>query len=144
MHSVLIVDDEPFGRETLAALLQAQGYQLLFACDGHEALMEAATRPPDLILLDVMMPGEDGLSLCRSIRETSQIPVILLTARGEEVDRIIGLEMGADDYIPKPFSPRELVAREKSSLGVDMATEGHSVELGAEKQEFPSDSPGRL
>jgi two-component system OmpR family response regulator len=108
---VLIVEDARDIREPLGRYLREHGYRATTAPDALAArkLMKGAAI--DLIVLDIMMPGEDGLSLCRSIRETSQIPVILLTARGEEVDRIIGLEMGADDYIPKPFSPRELIAR---------------------------------
>lgn len=108
---ILVVEDARDIREPLARYLRDHGYRTSTAPDALAArkLMRAAAI--DLVVLDVMMPGEDGLSLCRSIRETSHIPVILLTARGEEVDRIIGLEMGADDYIPKPFSPRELVAR---------------------------------
>lgn len=108
---VLIVEDARDIREPLGRYLREHGYRATTAPDAMQArkLMKGAAI--DLVVLDIMMPGEDGLSLCRSIRETSQIPVILLTARGEEVDRIIGLEMGADDYIPKPFSPRELIAR---------------------------------
>lgn len=108
---ILVVEDARDIREPLARYLRDHGYRTSTAPDALAArkLMRAAAI--DLVVLDVMMPGEDGLSLCRSIRETSHVPVILLTARGEEVDRIIGLEMGADDYIPKPFSPRELVAR---------------------------------
>jgi two-component system OmpR family response regulator len=108
---VLIVEDARDIREPLGRYLREHGYRATTAPDALAArkLMKGAAI--DLVVLDIMMPGEDGLSLCRSIRETSQIPVILLTARGEEVDRIIGLEMGADDYIPKPFSPRELIAR---------------------------------
>src|SRR6201995_4321236 len=107
---VMIVEDARDIREPLGRYLREHGYRSTTAADALAArkLMKGAAI--DLVVLDIMMPGEDGLSLCRSIRETSQIPVILLTARGEEVDRIIGLEMGADDYIPKPFSPRGLIA----------------------------------
>jgi two-component system OmpR family response regulator len=106
-----VVEDAHDIREPLARYLREHGYRATTAPDaaGARKLMKASAI--DLVVLDIMMPGEDGLSLCRSIRETSQTPVILLTARGEEVDRIVGLEMGADDYIPKPFSPRELIAR---------------------------------
>lgn len=108
---ILIVEDARDIREPLARYLRDHSYRATTAADAATArkLMKAAAI--DLVVLDIMMPGEDGLSLCRYIRETTQVPVILLTARGEEVDRIIGLEMGADDYIPKPFSPRELIAR---------------------------------
>lgn len=108
---VLIVEDARDIREPLGRYLREHGYRATTAADAQAARKVMKGAAIDLVVLDIMMPGEDGLSLCRSIRETSQIPVILLTARGEEVDRIIGLEMGADDYIPKPFSPRELIAR---------------------------------
>lgn len=108
---ILIVEDARDIREPLARYLREHGYRATTAADAANARKVMRGAAIDLVVLDIMMPGEDGLSLCRSIRESSQTPVILLTARGEEVDRIIGLEMGADDYIPKPFSPRELIAR---------------------------------
>lgn len=108
---ILVVEDARDIREPLARYLRQHGYRTSTAGDAAAARKLMRVSAIDLVVLDVMMPGEDGLSLCRYIRESSQTPVILLTARGEEVDRIIGLEMGADDYIPKPFSPRELVAR---------------------------------
>src|ERR1700757_1588424 len=113
---VLIVEDARDIREPLGRYLREHGYRATTAADALAArkLMKGAAI--DLVVLDIMMPGEDGLSLCRSIRETSQIPVILLTARGEEVDRIIGLELGADDYIAKPFSPRELIGPDGVAL----------------------------
>src|SRR5207342_2216203 len=108
---ILIVEDARDIREPLARYLRDNGYRTTTAGDAAAARKALKGAAIDLAVLDIMMPGEDGLSLCRSIRESSQTPVILLTARGEEVDRIIGLEMGADDYIAKPFSPRELIAR---------------------------------
>lgn len=108
---ILVVEDARDIREPLARYLREHGYRATTAPDAVNARKVMKGSAIDLVVLDIMMPGEDGLSLCRSIRETAQTPVILLTARGEEVDRIIGLEMGADDYIPKPFSPRELIAR---------------------------------
>src|SRR5258707_11976142 len=108
---ILVVEDARDIREPLGRYLRDQGYRATTAADAVAARKVMKGSAIDLVVLDIMMPGEDGLSLCRSIRETSQIPVILLTARGEEVDRIIGLEMGADDYIAKPFSPRELIGR---------------------------------
>src|SRR5690348_4522765 len=108
---VLIVEDARDIREPLGRYLREHGYRATTAADALAARKAMKGAAIDLVVLDIMMPGEDGLSLCRSIRETSQIPVILLTARGEEVDRIIGLEKGADDYIAKPLCPRELVAR---------------------------------
>jgi len=108
---ILIVEDAREIRDPLARYLREHGYRTTTAADAQNARKVLKGAAIDLAVLDIMMPGEDGLSLCRYIRESSQIPVILLTARGEEVDRIIGLEMGADDYIAKPFSPREMIAR---------------------------------
>src|SRR5688500_14009371 len=113
---VLLVDDEPSLREPLAEYLTRQGFVVSQAEDAARARALLLDDPPDLVLLDIMMPGEDGLSLCRHLSETKQIPVILLTARGEATDRIVGLEIGADDYLVKPFEPRELVARIRSVL----------------------------
>jgi len=113
---LLLVDDERSIREPLAAYLTKQGFRVTQATDAEQARARLAAYAIDLVVLDIMMPGEDGLSLCRHIRETSDLPVILLTARAEETDRIVGLEMGADDYVVKPFSPRELSARIKVVL----------------------------
>jgi two-component system OmpR family response regulator len=113
---ILVIEDARDIREPLARYLREQFYRVTTAADAAAARRVMKGSAIDLVVLDIMMPGEDGLSLCRSIRETSQIPVILLTAKGEEVDRIIGLEMGADDYLPKPFHLRELLARVKSVL----------------------------
>ena len=108
---ILVVEDARDIREPLARFLREHGYRTTTAAEAVAARRAMKSSEIDLVVLDINMPGEDGLSLCRSIRDTSNVPVILLTARGEEVDRIIGLEMGADDYLPQPFSPRELVAR---------------------------------
>jgi DNA-binding response OmpR family regulator len=116
VKTVLVVDDEPIVREVVVRYLEREGYETLEASDGDAARDALARTSPDLILLDVMLPGTDGLELCRWIRSASQVPVIMLTARGEEADRIVGLELGADDYVTKPFSPRELAARVKSVL----------------------------
>jgi DNA-binding response OmpR family regulator len=116
VKTVLVVDDEPIVREVVVRYLEREGYRTLEANDGDAARDALARNPPDLVVLDVMLPGTDGLELCRWIRSTSQLPVIMLTARGEEADRIVGLELGADDYVTKPFSPRELAARVKSVL----------------------------
>jgi len=116
MTTVLVVDDEPTIREIVVSYLRRDGFRTLEAADGNRAreLLEAET--PDLVVLDLMLPGVDGLELCRRIRARSQVPVIMLTARGEESDRIVGLELGADDYVTKPFSPRELAARVRTVL----------------------------
>jgi two-component system, OmpR family, response regulator len=113
---LLLVDDEPTLREPLADYLSRQGFAVRQAPDAARARALLVEERPDLVLLDIMMPGEDGLSLCRHLVETRELPVILLTARGEATDRIIGLEIGADDYVVKPFEPRELVARIRSVL----------------------------
>ena len=113
---LLLVDDERSIREPLAAYLQKNGFRVTAVGDAATARQRLTGYVIDLVVLDIMMPGEDGLSLCRHIRETGEIPVILLTARSEETDRIVGLEMGADDYVLKPFSPRELIARIKVIL----------------------------
>jgi len=113
---ILLVDDERMIRDPLAAYLQKNGYRVTDAADARSARRALESSAIDLLVLDIMMPGEDGLSLCRHVREIGDLPIILLTARSEETDRIVGLEMGADDYVVKPFSPRELVARIKAIL----------------------------
>ena len=116
MKTLLVVDDEPIAREVVIRYLEREGYRTLEAEDGEVARDVLARSSPDIVVLDVMLPGADGLELCRWIRSTSELPVIMLTARGEEADRIVGLELGADDYVTKPFSPRELAARVKTVL----------------------------
>jgi two-component system, OmpR family, phosphate regulon response regulator PhoB len=116
MTTVLVVDDEPTIREVVAGYLQRDGYRTLEAADGNRARELIEKDAPDLVVLDLMLPGTDGLELCRWIRSRSRLPVIMLTARGEESDRIVGLELGADDYVTKPFSPRELAARVRTVL----------------------------
>jgi DNA-binding response OmpR family regulator len=116
MTKVLVVDDEPTIREVVVGYLQREGFKTVEAADGNRARELLEQDPPDLVVLDVMLPGTDGLELCRWIRSRSRLPVILLTARGEESDRIVGLELGADDYVTKPFSPRELAARVRTVL----------------------------
>jgi two-component system, OmpR family, response regulator ResD len=116
MTTVLVVDDEPIVREVVVSYLEREGYRTLEAGDGDRARELVEAESPNLVVLDVMLPGIDGLELCRWIRARSALPVIMLTARGEEADRIVGLELGADDYVTKPFSPRELAARVRSVL----------------------------
>jgi DNA-binding response OmpR family regulator len=116
VSTVLVVDDEPIVREVVARYLRRDGFRTLEAGDGLEARELVERDEPSLVVLDVMLPGMDGLALCRWIRARSDLPVILLTARGEEADRIVGLELGADDYITKPFSPRELAVRVRTVL----------------------------
>jgi DNA-binding response OmpR family regulator len=116
MTTILVVDDEPIVREVVASYLRREGYRTLEAGDGELAKTLVQAERPDLVVLDLMLPGTDGLSVCRWIRANGSLPVIMLTARGEEADRIVGLELGADDYVTKPFSPRELAARVRSVL----------------------------
>jgi DNA-binding response OmpR family regulator len=116
MTTVLVVDDEPTIREIVISYLRRDGFDTLEAADGNRARELLGAESPDLVVLDLMLPGVDGLELCRWIRTSSQVPVIMLTARGEESDRIVGLELGADDYVTKPFSPRELAARVRTVL----------------------------
>jgi DNA-binding response OmpR family regulator len=116
MTTVLVVDDEPIVRDVIVRYLRRDGFATLEAGDGDRARELIETADPTLVVLDVMLPGTDGLELCRWIRSRSDLPVIMLTARGEEADRIVGLELGADDYVTKPFSPRELAARVRTVL----------------------------
>lgn len=113
---ILIVDDDAEIRSLLREYLQKQGYRVTAVADGRGLRAAVDTSRPDVIILDLMLPGEDGLALCRELRARSEVPIIMLTARGDETDRIVGLELGADDYVAKPFSPRELLARIKSVL----------------------------
>ena len=113
---VLVVDDDQAIIDLLEYNLNRDGYRVIAARDGLEALRLARTERPDLVILDLMLPGLDGLEVCRSLRHESDTPVIMLTARVEEVDRVVGLELGADDYVTKPFSVRELMARVKAVL----------------------------
>jgi two-component system, OmpR family, response regulator len=113
---LLLVDDDPELRELLSDYLGRAGYRVTAVADGREMQKAMEAAPHDLVILDLMLPGEDGLSLCRRLRAGSRIPILILTARGDEIDRIVGLEMGADDYLSKPFNPRELLARIKSIL----------------------------
>jgi two-component system, OmpR family, response regulator ResD len=116
MTQVLVVDDETTIREIVVRYLERDGFATLEAADGDRARELVERESPDLVVLDLMLPGTDGLELCRWIRSRSSLPVIMLTARGEESDRIVGLELGADDYVTKPFSPRELAARVRTVL----------------------------
>jgi two-component system OmpR family response regulator len=113
---ILVVDDDPELTTLLQDYLGNQGYLVETAGDGVEMHGKLSAGRPDMLILDLMLPGEDGLTLCRNLRAVSRIPILMLTARGDDMDRIIGLEMGADDYLPKPFNPRELLARIKSVL----------------------------
>jgi two-component system alkaline phosphatase synthesis response regulator PhoP len=152
MSRILVVDDDPAIVKLVRAYLEQAGYQVLVAYDGNKALHIARHDKPDLVVLDLMLPEMDGWDVCRALRKESEVPVIMLTARVEESDKLVGLELGADDYVTKPFSPRELVARvrtvlrraqgmpprpERMSAGdivIDLAR--HSVEVGGEPRDL--------
>ena len=144
-ETILIVEDEPKVARLARDYLEKNNYRVLIAGDGQSGLAMARREKPDLLILDLMLPGMDGLDVCRALRRESDVPIIMLTARAEETDRLIGLEIGADDYISKPFSPRELVARTRALLrrakgrvyqsgiiragDVEMNTESHTLNL---------------
>jgi len=142
MQTVLVVDDEEIVRDVVVRYLKRDGYRTLEAATGEEALRILERETPSLVVLDVMLPEHDGLEICRWIRARSDLPVIMLTARGEEADRIVGLELGADDYVTKPFSPRELAVRVRNLLRrattqpqLGSSTSFGDVELDAEARE---------
>ncbi|MBY7145130.1 response regulator transcription factor [Virgibacillus sp. NKC19-3] len=115
-QKVLVVDDEQPIADILKFNLEKEGYEVVLAYDGDEAISLAESENPDLILLDIMLPGRDGNEVCREIRKTKSMPIIMLTAKDTEIDKVLGLELGADDYVTKPFSNRELIARVKANL----------------------------
>ena len=130
---ILLVEDDPTLRETVEYNLRHQGYDVTTAADGQAALAAARREQPDLLLLDVMLPGLDGFEVCRILRREMNVPILMLTARSDEIDRVLGLEMGADDYLTKPFSMRELLARVKALL--------RRVELIREEMAVRPDTP---
>jgi two-component system alkaline phosphatase synthesis response regulator PhoP len=115
-ETILVVDDEANIRELARAYLEKNGYRVLVAVNGQQALDTIRQQTPDLVVLDLMLPGIDGWEVCRRVRATSNLPILMLTARDDDIDKIVGLEMGADDYLTKPFNPRELVARVRAIL----------------------------
>jgi DNA-binding response OmpR family regulator len=115
-RTVLVVDDEPTLREALAEALEADGLRVVTAADGREALERFRSESPDLVLLDIMLPQVSGIEVCRIMRRESAVPIIMLTAKDSEIDKVVGLELGADDYVTKPFSLRELLARIRAQL----------------------------
>jgi DNA-binding response OmpR family regulator len=129
---VLVVDDEAIVRDVLTRYLEREGFQVEAAADGESALELAARSWPDIVVLDLMLPKVDGLEVFRRLREIGDVPVVMLTAKGEEVDRLVGLELGADDYVSKPFSPREVVARIRAVLrrGDRAARDGGPLVMG--------------
>ena len=123
-ETILLIDDEQYIRELLQYNLEKEGYETETAYDGEEALVKVKSFSPDLILLDLMLPKIDGFQVCRKVREHHNMPILMLTAKEEEVDKVLGLEMGADDYITKPFGMRELLARVKANLRRSVPVEG--------------------
>jgi two-component system alkaline phosphatase synthesis response regulator PhoP len=139
-QTVLVVDDEARIVKLVRDYLERAGFAVLTARDGEAALALARIEQPDLIVLDLMLPGMDGLDVCRRLRQVSGVPIIMLTARVEEADRVVGLELGADDYVTKPFSPRELVARVRSTLRRASGQVGPSTLIRAGDVELDTDS----
>ena len=127
---ILIADDDPIVHESLKIYMQAEGFEVVDVYDGDAALA-ALDSSISLCVLDIMMPGKSGVEVCREIRKSSQVPIVMLTAKGEEVDKIVGLELGADDYIVKPFSPREVIARIKAILRRTEKNEGLVIDLNS-------------
>ncbi len=153
MTRVLVVEDEESYSDALAYMLRKEGYEVAVAADGNAALAEFERNGADIVLLDLMLPGLPGTEVCRQIRQTSSVPVIMVSAKDDEVDKVVGLELGADDYVTKPYSPRELVARIRAVLRrgqepelapatleagpVRMDVERHVVTVGGEEQRLP-------
>ena len=133
--TILIVDDETTIVDMLVCNLQKEGYNTLEANDGEEAVNIALAQKPNLVLLDIMLPKMDGLAVCKKIRQTQNMPIIMLSAKGEEIDKILGLELGADDYITKPFSIRELMARVKANLRKAEVTSNNNEDVETEKED---------
>ena len=127
---MLVVDDDPALAEMLGIVLQTEGFEPSFVADGDRALAAFRSTKPDLVLLDLMLPGTDGIDICRQIRAESGTPIVMLTARGDTVDVVLGLECGADDYIIKPFKPKELVARMRARLRRNDAAESEVLHIG--------------
>lgn len=134
---ILIVEDDPNVSELVGLYLQREGFAVEYVDDGQKALDAIDKTPFDLVVLDLMLPSVDGLEVCRRVRRKSDLPIVMLTARGDDIDRILGLELGADDYLPKPFNPRELVARVKAILRRTRAPEGKGGESPRTTLQFP-------
>src|SRR5450759_1509449 len=151
-EKILVVDDEEHIIELVELYLSKEGYQVVKATDGDEAVEKFADEKPDLLVLDIMLPGRDGLDVLRQVRKTSQVPVIMLTARESEVDKVVGLELGADDYLTKPFSPRELVARVKAVLRrskptaaeADAVVEREGLAISTQRREVQVEGRGEV
>ncbi|MBA1146629.1 response regulator [Ectothiorhodospiraceae bacterium WFHF3C12] len=143
-RKILIVEDEPQLAELLADYLRAAGFEPSVIQDGREVVPWVRDHAPELILLDLMLPGEDGMSVCRELRRFSDVPIVMVTARVEEIDRLLGLELGADDYICKPFSPREVVARVKAILRRAAPAARQTTGLEIEPQAYRASLDGQV
>ncbi|MCQ9343107.1 MtrAB system response regulator MtrA [Corynebacterium sp. 153RC1] len=139
-HKILVVDDDPAISEMLSIVLEADGFDTVAVMDGAEALGTFEREQPDLILLDLMLPGMNGIDICRAIRKVSQVPIVMLTAKTDTVDVVLGLESGADDYVNKPFKPKELVARIRARLRRTEEEDVHTIEVG----DLVIDVPGHV
>jgi len=143
-RNILIVEDEPQLAELLADYLRAADFEPSVLHDGRQVVPWVRDHPPDLLLLDLMLPGEDGMSVCRELRKFSEVPIVMVTARVEEIDRLLGLELGADDYICKPFSPREVVARVKAILRRAAPAARQAPGLEIDPQAYRASLDGRV
>ncbi len=139
-EKILVVEDDLTLQETLVYNLKHQGYTVVTAADGNAAVVMAKTENPDLIMLDIMLPGMDGFEVCRIIRKDLTTPILMLTARDDEIDRVVGLEVGADDYLTKPFSMRELIARVKALLRRSRIIQEHAQAQPDEKKSYVFDN----
>jgi len=137
MTKILVVDDEPNLLHSVGYNLRREGYDFLPATDGLAALALAEREHPDAIILDIMLPGIDGFEVCRRLRQSSQVPILMLTAKDSEIDRVVGLEIGADDYLTKPFSMRELLARVKAQLRRTQLVRDELAKAGGSESTFP-------
>ena len=137
-HTILVVEDEPTLRETLAYQLEQEGYRIVTAADGREALEQFRSEGPDLVLLDLMLPGRNGLQICQDIRTQSAVPIVMLTAKGDTIDVVQGLEAGADDYVTKPFKPVELVARVRAQLRRGETGQAENLAIGDVQIDVPA------
>lgn len=143
-NTILIIEDEPSIAEVISLYLKRAGFQVTLVSDGQAALAELGQRLPELVILDIMLPGVDGFGIMRWLRDRSDVPIILLTSRREESDRIAGLEMGADDYVVKPFSPQELVSRVRAVLRRTRISEAKEVDVSLEFADISIDPQTRL
>ena len=138
--TILVVDDDPAISEMLSIILESEGFNIVAVMDGAEAVFTAERVQPDLILLDLMLPGMNGIDICRTIRQTSSVPIVMLTAKTDTVDVVLGLESGADDYVNKPFKPKELVARIRARLRRTEDNPAEVIEIG----DLTVDVPGHV